>query len=421
MRVVLATLGSLGDLYPMLAIAGALRAKGHTPVLAAPAAYGPRITELGFDFHAMRPDFPPDVLLKIFGDPVHGGKRLLSEVVFPMARGTYADLMAATEGADALVAGELVYVAPLVAAMRGLPWANSMLAPQSMMSVLDPSIYPWFPIGRHLRPLGTWPQRLIFRVIRRQITQWATELLALQRDLKVGTGDIMFADKFSHDLVLAMFPPVLGAPQRDWPAATVQTGFPFFAQEPSPETAARIRDFLAAGDPPVVFTLGTTVVHLAQDFYQVAADTALALGRRAVLLMGRNPPPRAPADKVLALDYAPHASLFPYAAAVVQHGGVGGCAETLRAGVPALTIPFAFDQPDNAARLQRMGVSRTLSRKKVNRETLQQALAAVLADTAMAARAKEVARSMNPEREMDATVAAIETLAGRALRAPSPR
>ncbi|WP_246520133.1 glycosyltransferase [Ancylobacter lacus] len=411
MRIVLATLGSFGDLYPLLAIAQALRARGHTPVIAAPASYGPRVAALGLDFHPLRPDFSPEVLMEIFGDPVHGGRRLYHDTVFPQTRATFDDLLAATEGADALVVGELVYVAPLVAARRGLPWASVMLAPSTMMSALDPSVLTWFPAGYHLRHLGAWPQRLMFRVIRRQVTRWGAPLLALQREMGVGTGDIVFTDKFSPHLVLVLFPPAFGAPQRDWPAASVQTGFPFFTQEADPETAARIASFLAAGPPPVVFTLGTTVVHLAHDFYKVAAETALALGRRAILLMGNNPRPDAPADKVLALDYAPHSSLFPHAAAVVQHGGVGGCAEALRAGVPVLTIPFAFDQPDNAMRMRRLGVGAVLPRTSVNRDTLERSLRAVLEDPAFAARARAVAREIDPDRDMARTVAAIEALA----------
>lgn len=418
MCVVLATLGSFGDLYPMLSMGLALRARGHVPVIAAPAVYRARVAALGLDFHALRPDFPPDVLMEIFGDPVHGGRRLFRDTVFPSVRETYADLLAATEGADALIAGEVVHAARLVAARRALPWANAMLAPSTMMSALDPSVLTWFPAAYHLRHLGAWPQRLLFRFMRRQITPWAAPLLELQRELGIGGEDILFADKFSPDLVLALFPRAFGAPQRDWPAATVQTGFPFFAQEPSPDIAARVAAFLAAGPPPVVFTLGTTVVHLAHDFYQVAADAARALGRRAILLLGDNPAPTAPADEVLALPYAPHSLLFPHAEAVVQHGGVGGCAEALRAGVPVLTIPFAFDQPDNAARMQRMGVGAVLPRQKVNRTTLEHSLRAVLEDKTMAAHAKALARDMDPDADMARTIDAIERLAG--TRGPRP-
>ncbi|MEW6254381.1 MAG: glycosyltransferase [Pseudomonadota bacterium] len=410
MRIVFATLGSLGDLFPMLALARAMQARGHDPLIAAPAAYGPRIADLGLPFHALRPDFSVEVLAQIFGDPLHGGKRLLADLVFPHARDTYTDLLEAARGADALVAGELVYVAPLVAQTLGIAWANVMLSPSTLMSALDPCVLTRFPAAYHLRHLGPWPQRLLFRLMRRATNAWGAPLRDLQHELGTSGGDIIFAGKFSPHLVLSLFPPAFGAVQADWPKASVQTGFAFFPQAIDPATAARIQAFVTAGPPPVVFTLGTTVVHLAQDFYQTAADAALALGRRAILLLGKNPPPRAPTDQILSLDYAPHASVFAQAAAVVQHGGVGGCAEALRAGVPALTIPVGFDQPDNAARLRRMGVSAILSHRDVSPATLKHALGRVLDDSAMAARAKAFAAAMDPERDMSHSLDAIEAL-----------
>lgn len=421
MRILFASLGSLGDLFPMLAMAQALQARGHAPAIAAPAAHAAHVTARGLPFHPLRPDFSPQVLTHIFGDPANGGRRLFDETLFPHVRETYADLLAAAQGADALVAGELVYTAPLVATKLGLPWANAMLSPTTMMSALDPCVLAWFPAGYHLRHLGAWPQRVLLNIERRVTDGWARPLIALQRELGAHTGDIVFEGKFSPHLVLALFSPAFGARQPDWPAASVQTGFPFLGQAPAPETDTRLRAFLEAGPAPVVFTLGTTVVHLAKDFYQVAADAALALGQRAVLLTGGTPPPRAPADRVLALDYAPHASVFPHAAAIVQHGGVGGCAEALRAGVPVLTIPVGFDQPDNAERLSRMGVGAVLDHRRVGRASLERSLRAVLADTAMAARAKAVAAAMDPEADMARTVAAIEAMARREPAAGASR
>lgn len=59
-------------------------------------------------------------------------------------------------------------------------------------------------------------------------------------------------------------------------------------------------------------------------------------------------------------EYAPFGSLVPRAAALVHHGGVGTLAQALRAGCPQLVMPMAFDQPDNAVRLERLGVGRYL-------------------------------------------------------------
>jgi UDP:flavonoid glycosyltransferase YjiC (YdhE family) len=416
MRIVFASLGSLGDLHPILALASASRDRGHQAVIAAAATYAGLVTSFGFEFHPIRPDFTSDTMIAIFSNPKRGAARLMGEIVFPAARNTYADLLAAAQGADFLVAGELVYVAPLVAATLGLPWANAALSPQSFLSTDDPCVLPALPQIYPLRHLGPWPYRLLFRLSRSRTSAWAAPLLALEAELGVKASEnLLFEGKFSPHLVLALFPPALAMPQPDWPRAVVQTGFPFLAQRANPETEQAIANFLAAGEPPIVFTLGSTVVYLATDFYQIAAEVAQQLGRRAILLMGKNPRPSAPADQVLCIDYAPHGLMFPGAVAVVHHGGVGSSAEVMRAGRPALIIPFGFDQPDNAQRLRRLGVTRVLPSKTLSRDTLLHNLRALLADTAMRDRALEVSRGIDPARDREASVAAIEQAQSRFL------
>ena len=104
----------------------------------------------------------------------------------------------------------------------------------------------------------------------------------------------------------------------------------------------------------------------AGDFYEESLKAARLLGRRAVLLVGSRPgrlPVGPLGSDAWACAYAGHAQLFPRAAAVVHQGGVGTTAQALRAGVPMLVVPFAHDQPDNAARVRRLGVARVLSRR----------------------------------------------------------
>ncbi|MDE2316313.1 MAG: glycosyltransferase, partial [Xanthomonadaceae bacterium] len=85
---------------------------------------------------------------------------------------------------------------------------------------------------------------------------------------------------------------------------------------------------------------------------------------RAVLFTGsaamRARLPTTLPDCILAVEYAPHAAVFPHAAVAVHHGGVGTSAEALHAGAPSLVVPHGFDQYDNAARLHRLGVAEAL-------------------------------------------------------------
>ncbi|MGH8047754.1 MAG: glycosyltransferase [Chthoniobacterales bacterium] len=421
MRVVFASLGSLGDLHPLLALARAAGERGHDPVIAASTGYRDYVESLGFEFHAIRPDFEfePKLVARLF-DPKRGPERLMREQIFPNVRKTYADLLDATQGADLLVVGELLYVAPLVAAAHGIPWANAILAPTSFLSACDPCVLA--PVQRlfALRRLGRWPYRLIFALGRIVTRRWSAPLTAFRKELGFPDGTSpVFDAKHSPLLTLALFPKFLAAPQSDWPPHVVQTGFPFFAQSIRPDAAVRLKKFLAAGEPPVVFTLGSSVIQIARDFFQCAAGAAQQAGRRAILLTGGNPIPPGLPDAILAIDYVPLDEVVPHAVALVHQGGVGTCAEALRWGVPSLVIPFGFDQPDNAERLRRLGVAAVLPRARFSQDRLTAVLTELLASAPMAGRARELAAGMQPEHDMEKSLDAIERLvgAGRKSRA----
>lgn len=413
MRIVFASLGSLGDLHPLLAVARAAVARGHVAVVAASEVYRDYVGKLGFEFYRIRPDFPhdPELLGHLF-HPQFGPERLMTEQVFPQVRETYQDLLTATEGADFLIVGELLYVAPLVAGTQGIRWANAILAPTSFLSASDPCVLAPTPALHHLRKLGEWPHRMIFWLGRMVTNRWSAPLREFRRELGVGPGrNPIFDDKHSPWLVLALFPEILAAPQPDWPSSNVQTGFPFFKQEVNEKTAAEVHAFLAAGTPPVVFTLGSSVVHFSESFYNIAIDVAERLGQRAILLAGSNTIHRKIPASVLRVDYAPLEMVLPQAAAVVHQGGIGTCAEALRAGIPSLVVPFGFDQPDNAERLRRLGVAEVLPRNRINPATLSKKLQQLIESPDYIQRAKRLRDAMAPDAEMAATIDAIERVA----------
>lgn len=409
MRIVFASIGSLGDLHPALALATAARERGHTPIIAAPEVYTDYVARLGFEYRCLRPDFKTETMVEIFSHPRRGPELLMREKIFPFVRDTYEDLLAAAYDADFIVTGELVYVVPLVASKLGLPWANAILSPTSFLSVCDPCVLAICPEIYPLRHLGPWPNRVLYQYGRWKTSRWSAPLIALHTELGLPSkANVVFEGKYSPHLVLTMFPDWFSKPQPDWPDAVMQTGFPYFTQPSEAEITRKIEAFLATGEPPIVFTLGSTAVHLAKDFYQIAAETAQKLGRRAVLLIGKNSPPAAPTDQVLCVSYAPLGLLFAGAAIVVHHGGIGTCAEVLQAGAPALIIPFAFDQPDNAERLRQLGLAQVLDRNRISGAALFRKLQAILDDPAMSQRAREAAQRIKPAKDLTQAIEAVE-------------
>lgn len=401
MRLAFASIGSLGDLHPLLAMACAAKDRGHDVVVAAAPGYAANVERAGVEFQPLRPAVPDDAeSLAYYFDLKRGPRRLLRDMVFADVAATHEDLCGAARGADLLVVGELLYTAPIVAADEKIPWLNVVLAPTSMLSATDPCVLapaPWLHKFRHL---GPWLHRLAYFFGRIEGRMWAGGYYRFRRSLGLPAGaNPIFDAKHSPFGTLAMFPDFLAAPQPDWPANTLQAGFPFYHQGADVEV---VRDFLKCGSPPVVFTLGSIIAHFEPSFYQAAAEAAQRLGRRAILLTGRNAAvPQDLPESILAVNYAPLHSILPHACAVVHAGGIGTCAEALRAGLPSVVIPFSFDQPDNAARLRRLGVAEILPRHAITDRNLAAKLQRLLETPAATTAARQVASMIHPQEALN--------------------
>lgn len=418
MRVVLSNIGTLGDIHPLIAVALELKRRGDTPVMALPEIYRQRIAPLGFEFHALRPDIDPTntILVEMIYDVKKGTERGLREFLFPVLRQTYDDLLrAATQPAraDLLLLGELNYAGPIVAEKTAIPWASYVLAPFSFFSAYDPPVLPPYPRLAEAERFIPGMGHLIQRVARLVTRDWPEPVYLLRRELGLPPGpNPIFAAKHSPDLVLALFSRALGTEQRDWPASARITGFCFYdADAGNFALPAHLEDFLAAGEPPLVFTLGSAAVLAAGSFYEVSAKAAIELGKRAVLLIGSDPRNRLNQplpDSICVAEYAPYSALFPRASLVVHQGGVGTTAQCLRAGRPMLIMPYSHDQPDNARRMRRMKVSRTIERKKYQPQRVARELSSMLADVRYADHAMRVAAEIEREDGARAAVDALE-------------
>lgn len=420
-RILLATIGSLGDLHPLIAIAIEMRRRGHLVRFCTSETYRAKIESLGFGFDALRPDATPENeevahLVREIMDPWKGVERLLRGWVLPMVRESYADLLRAVEGPpriDLLACGELVYPAPLVAEKLGIAWASCITAPMSFFSAHDPPVLPPVPkLSALLRKLGPRVNAASIRLVKLSTQRWGEPVRALRAELGLPPGlDPVHEGKFSPHLVLAMFSPVLGPPQSDWPVNTVATGFPFYDGPPGQDGSSfALSEFLDQGDPPIVFTLGSSAVLDPGEFYAESAVAAARLGRRAVLLTGRNPPPENLPETTRALGYARFSELFPRAAAIVHQGGAGTTGQAMLAGRPMLVMPFNFDQPDNAARIARLGLGETIGRRSYTSRRAAEHLENILAQSRYQDCASRVSQLVRRENGAGSAADALERL-----------
>ena len=427
-KIVMAAMGSEGDVNPFIAIGLALKARGHEPVIAARGAFRAKVEREGLGYHFLRPDMDDaeaigltfDEIVQGATDQATGLRFLLKRVITPFVRQSYEDLEAVCHDADLLIPHGVVVAAPLLAEKRGLPWLSCVLQPFTFMSAYDPPLLGVAPLVDMMRPwLGKTVYRWLFDYSARYASSWFAPVHAFRAELGLPPSPLtpVVQGPYSPLGTLALYSEVLGAVQPDFPPATTITGFPFYDSEQGggSQLDARLADFLDRGPAPIVFTLGTSAVLNPGSFFRESLEAAMRLGRRAVLLVGQDGfktlPDNLP-DTAIACAYAPHSALFPRAEAIVHQGGVGTTGQALRSGRPQLVTPHMADQPDNAARLVRLGVARTLRPKHYTAASASRTIADLIARPGYAASARATAAEVAEERGAELAADVIE----RAIR-----
>ncbi|MDJ0589390.1 MAG: glycosyltransferase [Pleurocapsa sp. MO_226.B13] len=412
-KIAIATTGSLGDLHPAMALAFGLRARGYQIVFATSEIYRAKIEQAGINYHLLRPDLPEDreTIAKIT-HPTQGAEFLFRRILLTALSETYADLIEIVADCDLLIANGLILPASIVAEKIGIPWILYELQPTSFFSIYDPPVLESAPFLAKSKFLGTWVVSLFKQLVKSITRSWAEPIHQLRKELELPdvSHPIFFEGKFTADLVLAMFDSVFAQKQPDWAKQTKITGFTFYDRLTSNSgLSTQLQSFLAAGEAPIVFTLGSSAVKTPGNFYSESLAVVEQLGCRAVFLVGDTILDNLP-DRAIAVDYAPYSELFPRAKAIVHQGGIGTTAQALRAGVPMLVVPFSLDQPDNAARVVRLGVGRTISRKNYRQNSILKELQLLLNDARYKIKAMEIAEIIQAEDGVKTACDAIEAL-----------
>ncbi len=413
-KIVLSTAGTAGDLNPFVAIALELKARGHHAYIATQREFQATVEDEGIGFYPLRPSMAevgeelglePSEIFERTTRLSTGLGFAVRHIAMPFLRRTFEDMMSATADADLVVTHTSAFAARLAAEKRGLPWLSAALSPFTFMSAYDPPLLSAAPAMKMLREMtNARSDAALLQIIKLATSTWTRKFQRLRTELGMPKSpNPLFEGQFSRLGTLGLYSPLFGAPQVDFPSQCNLTGFCFFdhrhgaPQSLSPE----IRSFLQAGPPPLVFTLGTALIWDPGDFYDISVAVAHRLGRRAVILVGPHgarlragkPTPK----DVLVVDYAPHSELFPYAAAIIHHGGMGTTGQALRAGKPQMVVPHFADQPDNAERVRRLGVGRNVAAANYTPTRARRELELMLTSPDYAARAGELARAMRSE------------------------
>lgn len=395
-RVVLVTIGSLGDLHPFIAIGRALIGQGHRVLLAVPEDGVAKVRAAGLDAAPILPGYT-DICARLGMSPEEAAGRVLGDtnfvvdqILIPSLRSSTAALDDLSGDADVIAGSLFALASEIVAEKRSLPLASVVLQPMTLFSAWQPPMAPRFEIMRH-RPrtaIGWGWNRTFYALarvaLRRRHARQIDDVRAAH-GLPPSQGAPMLDHGPATAASICCWSQALGKLPPDAPHHAILTGFPFFDSESGAddELAVELRAFLDDGPPPLVFTLGSFAVASAGRFYDEAAALSRAVGRRAVLLTGQLGPPHRDGD-CLIMNYAPHSAVFPRASAIVHHGGIGTTGQALRAGRPQIVVPHFGDQFDNAARLEASGVSATIHRDRFKADQATSIVSHILTDPVMA-------------------------------------
>jgi UDP:flavonoid glycosyltransferase YjiC (YdhE family) len=360
MNILLATFGTAGDVHPFIGLGSALRRRGHRITLMVSAFFERLARENDFDFvplgtaEAFRRTLEHPHLWK----SINGGRILARAMADAIPLQYEAILERHVPGETMVIAVGACFGARMAHEKFGVPLVSVVLQPMAIRTTHQ------MPIVAPLPRVPNWMPRLAKRVVSRGLLEIVDQMLYVGEfnafRSSVGLKPVKrLLDNWwlSPQLVLAMFPDWFGPRQPDWPLSLRHTGFPMYDGQLGvnalPDDVAA---FLREGEPPIVFTPGSGNMH-ARAFFESASEACVTLRRRGMLLsqFADQVPSRLPAG-VRHFSFVPFADLLPRAAALVHHGGIGTMAQAMAAGIPQLIMPMAFDQPDNADRVKRLGV-----------------------------------------------------------------
>ncbi len=412
MHVVLATVGTRGDVQPFVALGAGLLARGHRVTVATHEDYEPFVTAHGPAFRPIGASFqrilesPAGRAWIAAGDSPLRALRLAREVFGAVLAPWFEGAYAAAADADAVLLHPFAPGALYAAEKRGVPRVVLAPSPAVPTAEIEPLFFPRAP---------RWTRRLVWRLMLRGLSDIYGPYL-LQKRAELGLPPLasrnVFAEIIARTPVVGLYSPALVPTPGDWPAHVTTTGFCFVARSPDWKPPEALERFLAAGPRPVYVGFGSMT---GVDPEALTHLTTEALGRaklRAVIATGWGGVRGADlGEDAFVVESVPHDWLFPRVAGAVHHGGAGTTAASLRAGVPTLVVAFTADQPFWGRRVAAAGAGpMPLMRKGLRAEALAARLADLVGNAGYVAGARRMAEAIAAEDGVRSAVERIESI-----------
>ncbi len=360
---ILCPIGTFGDIKPFLELGTRLHSRGHRVLIATAAPFRKHAEERGLEF---APTLTQDFYQGVLRDPRLWHRTRYFEVILegfiiPSLRPVVEIVRSQPDPGRLLLAAAYSgnAAARLAQEVTGARMVSIWVDAAGLRSKHAPPVISGAEfVARLPQPIRNFIYGLLYAY-----TDWrALPLLnAERRALGLRPVNSMLDWMVSSEGSLGLYPDWYAPEQPDWPVNYLATGFP--VADSNLAIPPEVERFLGQGEPPVVITFGTGILQAEPEF-MASLQACQALGLRALLISpGSGLCFELPKD-AMAAGYVPFDRLLPQAKALIHHGGMGTSCQAIAAGIPQLVIPLAHDQPDNAARLMRLGVGRSLSRSK---------------------------------------------------------
>jgi len=402
MRILLAPHGTRGDVQPIVALAVALRARGHVVLLTVPTNFVSWVRGYGFDAESDGIDV--EALLRSAGSDLQSlswQMRYLSHIT-PLL---FEPVARASEGCELIIGAGLQFAAASVAQWRGLPYAHAVFCPCATPSSAAP------PPNVHRQTLPRWINRLLWKAggpiadlaLRGHINRGRTTLGLEAIDSPISQilqGRVILAS--DRDL---------GPIPDDAPESTMSTDA-WVLEEPG-TLDPRVEAFLKQAPAPIYIGFGSMVAPRVPELVAQAVAAVRAIGRRAVIAGGWASLDRhvTESDDVLTVDNVPHSLIFPRVAAAVHHGGAGTTTAAARAGVPQVLLPHILDQYYWAHRVETLGLGpRALPVELVSTDAIRDRISRAVSDPLIRERVNRLAPAVAARNGVTTAVEHLEAL-----------
>ncbi|QDU33724.1 MurG-like transferase [Poriferisphaera corsica] len=409
MRVMIATVGSRGDVQPYVALGVGLKEAGHEVVVCCPSSFKEFVEGYGLRYGYMNNEVI-DLIQSDLGKELTENLTNIVKTINAFFRlykqmGPMQQRMIDDGGEVAKeFEPDVVVYHPKAS---GGPWYAELVDGKAMMAVPMGMMVPSGEkpcIGFPNLRLG-WLNRLTYKLvmwlsmkgIRKHIEAWRENMGLKGRSIY---RNLVFKRDGEMLPVMHCYSGLVGDEPRDWPEQSVATGYWFLERNDGWIADEGLVKFLESGDGPIVYVgFGSMSGKNPERRAKAVVEGLLKAGARGVISKGWGGMASGELpDSIYEIDDVPHDWLFEKVDVVVHHGGAGSTAAGLRAGKPTIVCPFFGDQPYWGKRVWELGVGpRPIPQRKITGEKLTQAIREVLSDEKMKQKAKVLGEQLRVE------------------------